>query len=88
MSHTKPYGCHNREIAAGYFAPQRRFFPDGSFDVISKFISHRMSRDCRYDLRTTDPRCESCKHAVADATLSGVSSTSQSTESQKCPTPS
>lgn len=46
----RPYGCHNKpRDLPGYHAPQRRFYPDGSFDMTTKFIPMVMSRDCRYD---------------------------------------
>jgi hypothetical protein len=84
---SKPYGCHNREIHPGYWAPQRVFTPEGRFWVTSIFIPHTMSKDCRYDHRPTDPRCEGCKHKVADTTPEGVSSATL-TKEPPCPTPS
>jgi len=57
-----PYGCRDRVISPGYFAPARVFAADGSFAVASKFIPHVMSTECRYDNSLTDPRCAVCKH--------------------------
>lgn len=56
------YGCHNRTLKGGYYAPSRKFFPDGSFEASSKFIKYRMSLDCKFDRRAEDPRCAGCKH--------------------------
>ena len=57
----KPYGCYNREsMAKGYYAPDRRYRPDGSFYVIGVFIPHELSTDCRYDKYPEDPRCTGC----------------------------
>jgi len=58
----KPYGCHNRTIKEGYYAPIRLFKSDGSFTTGCKFIPHTMSTDCRYDHRATDGRCDGCIH--------------------------
>lgn len=62
------YGCWNRpdKRKASYWAPQRRSFPDGSFDVISVRIPFTMSHDCRFDGKNghagEDPGCEGCRH--------------------------
>ena len=58
----EPYGCSNREkLAQGYFAPDRRYKPDGTFYVIQTRIVHRLSTDCRnFYLWDTDPRCKVC----------------------------
>lgn len=57
------YGCHNRKpYAAGYYAPDRVYRPDGTFYIIQTFIPHAMSTACRFDFYDTDPHCEGCKH--------------------------
>jgi hypothetical protein len=58
----KPYGCSNRpEFSKGYFAPDRRYKPDGTFYVVQTRIPHVMSTDCRsFYLWDTDPRCAVC----------------------------
>lgn len=54
------YGCHNRQpFAAGYYAPDRRYRPDGMFHTVQKRITHELSRDCKYD-QPNDPRCGDC----------------------------
>lgn len=61
----KPYGCSNRYgMSAGYYAPDRRYKPDGTFYIIQAWIPHVMSRACRnFYLWDTDPRCSVCKSA-------------------------
>lgn len=62
------YGCWSRKakFKAHYWAPHRRYFPDGSFDVISVRIPFRNSHDCRFDGKNgtagEDPKCEGCRH--------------------------
>ena len=57
------YGCWNRVgHNDGYYAPTRRYFPDGSFDMVTIFIPHHMSRDCRFDMSLQDPSCQGCQH--------------------------
>lgn len=57
------YGCWNRNgHAPGYFAPRRRFFSNGSFEMGCVFVPDRMSQECRYDMSLTDPNCTDCKH--------------------------
>lgn len=61
----KPYGCFNREMSAGYYAPNRAAGSDGYkptwfFERVR--IPHTMSRECRYDMSLKDPRCEGCNH--------------------------
>lgn len=54
IEHDKPYGCHNhQDRSEGYL---------GSTWGTAKFIEFRMSKECRYDMSLTDPRCENCKH--------------------------
>lgn len=62
ISADKPYGCHSRtSISAGYYAPDRKYKPDGTFYVIQTFIPHATSTLCRsFYLWDTDPRCRGC----------------------------
>lgn len=56
-----PYGCYNRvRISRGYYAPDRRYKPDGTFYVIQTRVFHELSEDCRYDRHQEDPRCAGC----------------------------
>lgn len=57
-----PYGCHSRTgFGAGYFAPDRRYKPDGTYYQILTRIPHTMSTRCRsFYLWDTDPRCKGC----------------------------
>lgn len=57
----KAYGCKNRVMAKGYYAPDRVYKPDGTFYVVQVFIPHRLTTSCKYDFRRTDPRCGGCK---------------------------
>lgn len=56
------YGCWNRApYRKSYWAPQRIYNPDGSFEVISVRIPDNMSKNCRnYYLWHTDPKCAGC----------------------------
>lgn len=50
------YGCFNKKPRDSYLF---REFVGGHIEV--KFIEHRMSKECRYDMSLTDPACEGCK---------------------------
>lgn len=69
------YGCWNRpdKFAPHYWAPQRRFFPDGSFDVVSVRVPFRMSHECRSDgingLGREDGACAGCQHIRKATTI-------------------
>lgn len=56
------YGCYQTPRAAGYFAPDRLYL--GVFYAPYKeritWIEDTTSRDCRYDRKETDKRCEGC----------------------------
>jgi len=43
-----------------YWSPQRRYFPDGSFEMTSVRVPDPSSTDCMYDMSETDSRCEGC----------------------------
>lgn len=62
ISADEPYGCSGRSgFAAGYYAPDRRHKPDGTFYVIQVWIPHAMSTACRnFYLWDVDPRCAVC----------------------------
>ena len=55
------YGCFNRTMSKGYYAPQRDYRPDGAFYIRLVFIPHVMTTQCCYDFRRTDPDCTGCK---------------------------
>lgn len=56
------YGCNSdRPRARSYWAPHRRVFPDGSFEVISVRVPDTMSEACRYDLAEHDSKCNGCQ---------------------------
>ena len=56
------YGCNKqREFSKGYYAPDRRYKPDGTFYVVQNFIPHDMSSSCRsFYLWDTDTGCADC----------------------------
>ena len=63
VSNTRRYGCFNRNLQPGYYVPVRVIDVNtGMFRVGTEYIANTMSRDCRYDLKTTDQTCTDCKH--------------------------
>ena len=57
------YGCHSRiGYSGGYYAPDRRYYGTGGFDVVSALVENRMSKECRYDMSLSDTSCEGCPH--------------------------
>ena len=55
------YGCHSRKpFARHYWAPQRVFNPDGSFEIISVRVPFVMSRDCRSFYLWDTAKCAGC----------------------------
>ena len=72
------YGCWNRpdRFKKSYWAPHRRTFPDGSFELVSVRVPFVMSHDCRYDGKNgkagDDPYCEGCRHYKKSPYLAGV----------------
>ena len=61
----KPYGCKDREMSPGYHAINRFAGTTGHQPIwwLERVrIPHVMSRECRYDMSLTDPRCTDCKH--------------------------
>jgi hypothetical protein len=62
------YQCWNRpdRFALFYWAPQRIFHADGSFNTIPVRIPILTSHDCRYDgAGRDDPHCAGCRHFLA-----------------------
>ena len=56
-------GCHNRpSFAAGYWAPDRRYRDDGTWESCPVWVPHRMSESCRYDQAIAPERCAGCRH--------------------------
>ena len=60
------WGCWNRpaEFGKGYYAPDRRYRPDGTFYVIQTWIPFRMTHECvpaRMGEAAVDPTCEGCQ---------------------------
>ena len=63
---SKPYGCNNRDRDfTGYHAPNRFAGTTGNEPIwwLGRVkIPHVMSKECRFDMSLSDPRCENCKH--------------------------
>jgi len=63
---TTPYGCNNKDRDfVGYSAPHRFTGTTGHEPIYwlgRVRIPHVMSRECRFDMSLTDPRCTNCKH--------------------------
>lgn len=64
-----PHGCHNRDPFKDSFLAQDGYVQDGGniqqgLMLVPRYVRVKfiMSRDCRYDVRATDPRCTGCKH--------------------------
>ena len=61
----RKYGCYNRQLKESYQVPVRDIASNGNFmsSAVYKVITiiNTMSKDCRYDLRSTDVRCSGCK---------------------------
>jgi len=54
--------CHNRDtLAAGYYAPDREYFPDGRFRVGLKWIPHTMTTECQSAKFDRYAECAGCK---------------------------
>lgn len=57
------YGCHNRpSFSVGYWARDTVLGPLGRLRTVQKWIIHRMSNECRYDMSLKDSSCTNCKH--------------------------
>ena len=57
----KLYGCHNRKLKTSYQTLVRDKDSAGNLIGLKMVtIRNTMSKDCRYDLRSTDVRCTGC----------------------------
>ena len=60
----RKYGCYNRQLKESYQVPVRDIASNGNFmsSAVHKVITltNTMSKDCHYDLRSTDVRCTGC----------------------------
>jgi len=63
----KPYGCWNKPSSEGYWARDglvegkaktSKGEPVAAYRMV--WVENRMSRDCRYDKKKIDERCEGC----------------------------
>lgn len=59
---TQPkYGCHNRQLKTSYQTLVRDKDSAGNLIGLKMVtIRNTMSKDCRYDVRSTDVRCTGC----------------------------
>lgn len=57
---TLRHGCYNRPPMHDTITVQSGWTADGR--KINKQMPHVMSRECRHDLRHTDPGCAGCKN--------------------------
>lgn len=61
----RKYGCYNRQLKESYQVPVRDIASNGNFMSSAVYkvstLTNTMSKDCRYDLRSTDVRCSGCK---------------------------
>ena len=61
----RKYGCYNRQLKESYQVPVRDIASNGNFisSIVYKVITitNTMSKDCHYDLRSTDVRCSGCE---------------------------
>lgn len=61
VKHTGPllYGCHNRAPFAESYTVKACVLPTGRYQL--KQQPHVNSRECKHDMRETDPACSGCK---------------------------
>lgn len=45
-----------------YWAPERRYFPDGSFEMMAVRVPDTMSKDCRNYYLWDTPACAGCTY--------------------------
>lgn len=58
---TAHYGCKDRVMSKGYWAPDRKYFA-GVYKEVKTFIPHTLSTKCRSrHMWDTDPKCQGCK---------------------------
>ncbi len=53
------YGCHNHPREPSYVAPDRQYHGKSWTDW-QRTLNDTSSKECRYDMRKTDPKCEGC----------------------------
>ena len=59
---TKLYGCHNRQLKTSYQTLARDIDSAGNLIGLKMVtVLNTMSKDCHYDLRSTDVRCTGCE---------------------------
>ena len=56
----KPYGCHNKDHQDGYWVKDCVIVKGGIGIQLMKYIKDTSSRECRYDRKAKDARCEGC----------------------------
>lgn len=57
----RKYGCYNRQLKTSYQTLVRDKDSAGNLVGLRMVtIRNTMSKDCRYDLRSTDVRCSNC----------------------------
>lgn len=63
----KPYACHNSPRHQGYYAKAGSVVMDDKnqeeglvLDQLVMWVDDTLSKECRYDQRANDPRCQGC----------------------------
>jgi len=55
------YGCHNRpEFSSGYWAPDRIYRADGTFESTLVWIEHALTTECVTGRIDNQPLCSGC----------------------------
>lgn len=55
------WGCHSRpDFKTGYWAPDRRYREDGTFEVIQTWVPHFGALECRNDFSLSNSKCDGC----------------------------
>jgi hypothetical protein len=54
------YGCWNSMRKIGYWVPVRNDDPESVDPMEWQCVIDRSSKDCKYDFRSTDSKCEGC----------------------------
>ena len=52
--------CQTKQRKPSYWATDRRYFPDGSYEFVSVRVPDTSSTTCRYDMSQNDSRCDGC----------------------------
>ena len=64
----RKYGCYNRQLKESYQVPVRDIASNGNFMSSAVYkvitITNTMSKDCHYDLSSTDVRCSGCSSII------------------------